>query len=334
MTPLTIFGIAPMNIGVESDSAISLPSMSKRPAPRSSDSRMIEEYEIRKRIAPISLAIDWNAPPITRMSTGVGRPGCRRRRLLLRPVQSMTMFPWRSISAVKPGRHDRRRVVLLDHGRAGDRLTGAQRHPGRRRRRERRAGAPSTSNTTSRSNFGARAQLVRLSISGQSSGGTRPTPLTRTLTMSISASKRWPYSRSWARWKASVVRATQSPSSIAPAGRLEAHLVALARVAAVRETCDDGPVAGEAVLVELPGRLAPRARRTCARVAPRRGWRSGIIVVATNSWTTSVASRPVADVIPGCGGTSTREISSSRAMSQANSGPAPPAATSVKSRGS
>ena len=43
ITPFTIFGIAPMNIGVESDSAISLPSTSKSPAPRSSDSRMIDE---------------------------------------------------------------------------------------------------------------------------------------------------------------------------------------------------------------------------------------------------------------------------------------------------
>ena len=43
MTPLTILGIAPMNIGVESDSASTLPSLSKMPAPRSSDSRMIEE---------------------------------------------------------------------------------------------------------------------------------------------------------------------------------------------------------------------------------------------------------------------------------------------------
>ncbi len=42
-TPLTIFGIAPMNIGVESDSASSFPSASKMPAPRSSDSRMIDE---------------------------------------------------------------------------------------------------------------------------------------------------------------------------------------------------------------------------------------------------------------------------------------------------
>ena len=47
ITFLTIFGIAPMNIGVESDSASSLPSASKMPAPRSSDSRMIDEYDMR-----------------------------------------------------------------------------------------------------------------------------------------------------------------------------------------------------------------------------------------------------------------------------------------------
>ena len=43
MTPRTILGMAPMNIGVESDSARTLPSLSNSPAPRSSDSRMIEE---------------------------------------------------------------------------------------------------------------------------------------------------------------------------------------------------------------------------------------------------------------------------------------------------
>ena len=43
ITPLTILGMEPMNIGVESDSASTLPSLSNRPAPRSSDSRMIEE---------------------------------------------------------------------------------------------------------------------------------------------------------------------------------------------------------------------------------------------------------------------------------------------------
>ena len=47
ITPLTIFGMAPMNIGVESDSAMLLPCGSNRPAPRSSDSRMIDEYDMR-----------------------------------------------------------------------------------------------------------------------------------------------------------------------------------------------------------------------------------------------------------------------------------------------
>ena len=41
-------GSEPMCIGVESDSQSSRPSASKMPAPRSSDSRMIDEYDIRK----------------------------------------------------------------------------------------------------------------------------------------------------------------------------------------------------------------------------------------------------------------------------------------------
>ena len=47
MTFCTMRGIAPMNIGVDSDSASIRPSRSKMPAPRSSDSRMIEEYDMR-----------------------------------------------------------------------------------------------------------------------------------------------------------------------------------------------------------------------------------------------------------------------------------------------
>src|SRR5438477_634950 len=99
-TPFTIFGIAPMNIGVESDSASSLPSASKMPAPRSSDSRMIDEYDIRKRTPDISLAIEANAPPITRMRIGVASSA---RAISAPVVQSMTMLPCRSISAVSPG---------------------------------------------------------------------------------------------------------------------------------------------------------------------------------------------------------------------------------------
>ena len=78
--------------------------------------------------------------------------------------------------------------------------------------------------------------------------------MTRTLTMSISASKRCPYSRSWARWKASVVRVDPALVDLA-GGRLEAHLVALAGVAAVREAGHDRALAAEAVVGQLPGRL-------------------------------------------------------------------------------
>jgi hypothetical protein len=46
----------------------------------------------------------------------------------------------------------------------------------------------------------------------------RPMPMARMFTISISASKRWPYSASWARWKASATAAVHA-SSMAPAGR-------------------------------------------------------------------------------------------------------------------
>ena len=48
----------------------------------------------------------------------------------------------------------------------------------------------------------------------------------------------------------------------------------------------------------------------------------------------SLVSSPTADVMPGCGGTSTSGISSMSATSAACSGPAPPNATSANSRGS
>ena len=114
---------------------------------------------------------------------------------------------------------------------------------------------------------------------------------------------------------------------------LEAHLVSLARVAAVGEAADEAPVLGNAVRLELGDRLRDELVETARSRSWSRllsAWRS----VATNSCWRSVASRPVAAMIPGCGGTSTRGISSSSAMSHANSGPAPPAATSVNSRGS
>jgi hypothetical protein len=103
ITPLTIFGMAPMNIGVESDSASSFPSASKMPAPRSSDSRMIEEYDIRKSTPAISLAIEEKAPPMTRIRIGVARPAPRSLLGRARIVQSTRMLPKRSISAEKPG---------------------------------------------------------------------------------------------------------------------------------------------------------------------------------------------------------------------------------------
>ena len=120
-----------------------------------------------------------------------------------------------------------------------------------------------------------------------------------------------------------------------PGRHLGAHLVALARVAAVGEAPHEAAVVRDA-------RRASSCATACAdelvearlTAAPGRALLSAWRSVATNSCWRSVASRPVAAMMPGCGGTSTRAISSSSAMSQANSGPAPPAATSVNSRGS
>src|SRR3954447_13633370 len=101
MTFLTIFGIAPMNIGVESDSASTLPSASNSPAPRSSDSRMIDEYDIRNRTPAISLAIDDSAPPMTRMRIGVDSSAEAADSAAV--GVEMTMLPLRSMVASNPG---------------------------------------------------------------------------------------------------------------------------------------------------------------------------------------------------------------------------------------
>ncbi len=83
MKPRMYQGSEPMCIGVESDSHSSRPSASNTPAPRSSDSRMIDEYDMRNRTPAISLAIAWKAPPRTRSVIGststrsrAGGPGC------------------------------------------------------------------------------------------------------------------------------------------------------------------------------------------------------------------------------------------------------------------
>ena len=119
-------GSEPMCIGVESDSQSSRPSASKMPAPRSSDSRMIDEYDIRKSTPAISLAIAWKAPPRTRRVIGSTSTRFLAWRAGLPPdlvfddahldtsaavtasasaatPVPMTMFPKRSTCAVSPG---------------------------------------------------------------------------------------------------------------------------------------------------------------------------------------------------------------------------------------
>ena len=58
------------------------------------------------------------------------------------------------------------------------------------------------------------------------------------------------------------------------------------------------------------------------------------LIVRTKSWRTSATRQPSAEVIPGRAGTSTLGITSSRASATAWSGPAPPNANRMKSRGS
>ena len=133
MKPRMYQGREPMCIGVESDSQSSRPLASKIPAPRSSDSRMIDEYDIRKRTPAISFAMAWNAPPSTRSVIGStstrsrsGGPGCFPSSYssvdMIRPPRSsacataaataracadaptsITMFPERSTWAPIPG---------------------------------------------------------------------------------------------------------------------------------------------------------------------------------------------------------------------------------------
>ena len=74
------------------------------------------------------------------------------------------------------------------------------------------------------------------------------------------------------------------------------------------------------------------ARIACTSAMSTRS--SGRFRVRTKSCRRSATTQPSALVIPGRAGTSTRGIASSRARSQACSGPAPPKAKSAKSRGS
>ena len=223
------------------------------------------------------------------------------------------MLPWWSISAVSPGGIDGRRVVLLDHGRPGDSRRRAAACV--RRRAWRAAGLPPISNTTSRSNQRLGAPSPP-SSSGHSSAD-RGRPRRPTFTMSISASKRWPYSRSWA----PVERLCDAPTQPSPTARAAPRSAprSPARLAAVGE-----PVTTAGLRCTRPRRAGAACSSSSAYVRSSRGAvepASGIMVGRDELVSTSVASSPVADVMPGWGGTSTRGISSSRAMSHAYSGP-------------
>ena len=163
----------------------------------------------------------------------------------------MTMLPWRSISASRPGGItvvvsycstiagpdepvagaqplalvERREVPL---GRAVD-LEDDLALERRRRRTDRRR---------------------RPRAAAGCSSSTRPMPTARMLMISIGASKRWPYSSSCAAWKRSFE--LLDPGVVDVAGRhLGAHLVALPGVAAVGEPPHEAAVLRDGVGVEL-----------------------------------------------------------------------------------
>ena len=180
----------------------------------------------------------------------------------------------------------------------------------RRRRPRTPPRAPSSAPATGRRRRCSSSRPAR-------SSSTRPMPTTRTLMISIAASKRWPYSASCAAWKPSASSSTQA-SSIAPGGHVEAHLVALAGVAAVGEA----PHAAA-------GPRARRRRRAARRPASASSSKRALEPLAVERLQRVPLRRDVLvlqvggeqagrrDDARGAAGTSTRGISSSSAMSQA-----------------
>ena len=111
--PRMLHGRGPACSGVVSLSQSSSPSASKRPAPRSSDSRMMLEKDMRIAVCAISWATALNAPPITRSVTGsssdsgpaaVATPAARDVMPVSRTVeQSISRLPTASTRATRPG---------------------------------------------------------------------------------------------------------------------------------------------------------------------------------------------------------------------------------------
>ena len=226
---------------------------------------------MRKSTPAISLAIAGKAPPITRIRIGVASPAPRSASARLRPRAVDDDVAEAVDLGREAGRDDGRRVVLLDDRRALDAVAGAQRLAVVEGRRRRLGLAVDVEDDLALERLrAATGSPSPASISAHwSSSIAADRRATRTLTISTSASKRWPYSRSWARVER-LLRAARPRRRRSRRRDVEAHLVALARVAAVGEAADERALLGHAVRVELGDRLRRRARRSALRGAPGR----------------------------------------------------------------
>ena len=123
ITPLTIFGIAPMNIGVESDSgdlvALDVEEPGAEVLGLADDRRVGDPEEDRAHLLGDRLegaADHAHEHGVRQPGSGVGGLGD--------PCAVDDDVPVAVDLGRQARRHDRRRVVLLDHGRADDRLAG------------------------------------------------------------------------------------------------------------------------------------------------------------------------------------------------------------------
>ena len=212
---------------------------------------------------------------MTRMRIGVASAAPRAVSARWRVVQSMTMFPWRSISAVEAGRDDRRRVVLLDDRRPGDPVAGPQALALVERRRVALAPAVDVEDDLAlerqRPRRVAVAGLELAAAAARRRGRCRPT---RTLMISIGGVEALAVLGLVRRVEA--LRELLDPGVVdVPGGHVDAHLVALAGVAAVGEAADEPAIVGHAVRVELGDGLPAELGEAAPRVASGRASSTG-----------------------------------------------------------
>ena len=229
-------------------------------------------------------------------------------------------------------RHDGRRVHLLDDRGAGDAAVRGQPVAVVDRRRD-EAGSRETTPCASRSarpSSSPRASFARSAASGARVFRSRPAAGSRSRPAGRACRSR----RSPCAGGESASTSFASALLVEPVAlQLQDQLEVLPEVAQVGEPLERAAL--------LASRLSAMRRRACASVSkpvverargsPRSARTSR---VRLKSPRTSACSRPIAESSPGRGGTSTLRMPMLRATSAACSGPAPPNATSVKSRGS